>query len=123
MMPDGLFFSLSATRSQTDDSYKNKFLISEKENVHANRDRDTEMLILAKDSGKQFTSSSSVHIGGGESDTYCPLLDKHWLFSQVSQLFLDPKTVCGSIQATEKFVKDNSLGYMCKKKIRSFPFS
>lgn len=57
----------SATRSQTDDAYKNKFLISDKENIQTKR--DTETLILAKDSGKQFTSSSSssgVHFGGGE---------------------------------------------------------
>lgn len=61
---------LSATRSQTDDSYKKdyKFLISDKENVQAKR--DTDMLILAKDSGKQFTSSNSVQFGGGESVTY-----------------------------------------------------
>uniref|UniRef100_A0A3Q3EC76 Uncharacterized protein n=1 Tax=Labrus bergylta TaxID=56723 RepID=A0A3Q3EC76_9LABR len=49
----------ATTRSQTDDAYKKdyKFLISDKENYPAKR--DTEMLILAKDSGKQFTSSSS----------------------------------------------------------------
>uniref|UniRef100_A0A4W6CRV6 Uncharacterized protein n=1 Tax=Lates calcarifer TaxID=8187 RepID=A0A4W6CRV6_LATCA len=46
----------TTTRSQTDEAYKKdyKFLISDKENVPAKR--DTEMLILAKDSGKQFTS-------------------------------------------------------------------
>ena len=85
-----LFLLLSsATRSQTvDDAYKKdyKFLISEKENVPAKR--DTEMLILAKDSGKQFTSSSSVHIGGGESDTDRPLLDEHWIFSHLEMKFL-----------------------------------
>lgn len=72
MIPDRLLFFLpSATRSHTE-----KFLISEKENVPARR--DTEMLILAKDSGKHFTSGSSVHIGGGESESDdCPLLDKH----------------------------------------------
>uniref|UniRef100_A0A3B5AH20 Uncharacterized protein n=1 Tax=Stegastes partitus TaxID=144197 RepID=A0A3B5AH20_9TELE len=49
----------TTARSQTDDSYKQgyKFILSEKENVPAKR--DTELLILAKDSGKQFTSSSS----------------------------------------------------------------
>lgn len=67
---------MSATRSQTDDAYKrdHKFLISEKENAPTKR--DTDILILAKDSGKQFSGSRSVHIGGGESDTYCPPLDK-----------------------------------------------
>ena len=57
----------SATRSQTEDAYKKdyKFLISEKENVPAKR--DAEILILAKDSGKQFTSGSSVQLGGGQS--------------------------------------------------------
>jgi len=56
---------LSATRSQSDDAYKRdyKFMVSEKENAPAKR--DTETLILAKDSGKQFTSSG-VHVGGGE---------------------------------------------------------
>uniref|UniRef100_A0A3B5AI11 Uncharacterized protein n=1 Tax=Stegastes partitus TaxID=144197 RepID=A0A3B5AI11_9TELE len=50
---------VSTSESQTDDSYKQgyKFILSEKENVPAKR--DTELLILAKDSGKQFTSSSS----------------------------------------------------------------
>lgn len=78
--------SSSATRSQADDTYKKdyKFLISEKENVLAKR--DTDMLILAKDSGKQFTSSSSVQIGGGGSDAYRPLLEKHTL-----DPVLDPK--------------------------------
>lgn len=60
----------SATRSQTDEAYKRdyKFLMSDKENVSAKK--EPEMLILAKDSGKQFTSST-VHVGGsgGESDT------------------------------------------------------
>uniref|UniRef100_A0A3Q3MZ53 Uncharacterized protein n=1 Tax=Mastacembelus armatus TaxID=205130 RepID=A0A3Q3MZ53_9TELE len=48
----------TTTRSQTDDAYQKdyKFMISEKENVPAKR--DAEMLILAKDSGKQFTSST-----------------------------------------------------------------
>ncbi|KAI3362716.1 hypothetical protein L3Q82_001780 [Scortum barcoo] len=54
----------TTTRSQADDTYKKdyKFLISEKENVPAKR--DTDVLILAKDSGKQFTSTSG-QIGGG----------------------------------------------------------
>uniref|UniRef100_A0A8C2Z7A0 Uncharacterized protein n=1 Tax=Cyclopterus lumpus TaxID=8103 RepID=A0A8C2Z7A0_CYCLU len=54
----------TTTRSQPDDSYKKdyKFLISDKENFPAKR--DTERLILAKDSGKQFTSSR-VQVGGG----------------------------------------------------------
>ena len=64
---------LSATRSQTEDAYKKdyKFLISEKENVPAKR--DAEILILAKDSGKQFTTTgSSVHLGGGQSAALTP---------------------------------------------------
>uniref|UniRef100_A0A3P9DRR9 Uncharacterized protein n=1 Tax=Maylandia zebra TaxID=106582 RepID=A0A3P9DRR9_9CICH len=54
----------TATRSQTDDAYKKdyKFVVSEKENVPAKR--ETDMLILAKDTGKQFTSSG-IHVGGG----------------------------------------------------------
>lgn len=39
-------------------------MASEKENVPARK--EGEMLILAKDSGKQFTTSSSAHVGGGE---------------------------------------------------------
>lgn len=67
---------LSATRSQSDDTYKKdyKFVVSDKENVPAKR--ETDMLILAKDTGKQFTSSS-VHVGGGEAHAQCPLLGKH----------------------------------------------
>uniref|UniRef100_A0A3Q2DUA1 Uncharacterized protein n=1 Tax=Cyprinodon variegatus TaxID=28743 RepID=A0A3Q2DUA1_CYPVA len=51
--------TFSATRSQTDDAYKRdyKYTVSEKGNVPARR--EGEMLILAKDSGKQFTTSSS----------------------------------------------------------------
>uniref|UniRef100_A0A3B4FDJ3 Uncharacterized protein n=1 Tax=Pundamilia nyererei TaxID=303518 RepID=A0A3B4FDJ3_9CICH len=54
----------TTTRSQTDDAYKKdyKFVVSEKENVPAKR--ETDMLILAKDTGKQFTSSG-IHVGGG----------------------------------------------------------
>uniref|UniRef100_A0AAQ4QEP5 COHA1 n=1 Tax=Gasterosteus aculeatus aculeatus TaxID=481459 RepID=A0AAQ4QEP5_GASAC len=54
----------TTTRSQADDSYKKdyKFLVSDKENAPVKR--DAEMLILAKDSGKHFTSSS-VQMGGG----------------------------------------------------------
>lgn len=65
-MTDSCVSLLSATRSQTEDAYKKdyKFVIADKENVPAKR--DTEMLILAKDSGKQFTSSSGGQIGGGE---------------------------------------------------------
>uniref|UniRef100_A0A665XB88 Uncharacterized protein n=1 Tax=Echeneis naucrates TaxID=173247 RepID=A0A665XB88_ECHNA len=50
----------TTTRAQTDESYKKdyKFLISDKENFAAKR--DTETLMLAKDSGKQFTSSSAI---------------------------------------------------------------
>lgn len=45
--------------------------MSDKENVSGKR--ETETLILAKDSGKQFTSGgSSVHLRGGER----PLLDR-----------------------------------------------
>ncbi|TNN81821.1 Collagen alpha-1(XVII) chain [Liparis tanakae] len=55
--------SLSATRSHADDSYKkDKFLMSDKENFPAKR--DTEMLIMAKDTGKQF-SSGRFQMGGG----------------------------------------------------------
>ena len=59
-----LFFP-SATRGQTEDSYKKdfKYVIFDKENVVANK--DTEVLILAKDSGKQFTSSG-IHLGSGQ---------------------------------------------------------
>ena len=39
-------------------------MIFDKENVVANK--DTEVLILAKDSGKQFTSSG-IHLGSGQS--------------------------------------------------------
>uniref|UniRef100_A0A3B3D740 Uncharacterized protein n=1 Tax=Oryzias melastigma TaxID=30732 RepID=A0A3B3D740_ORYME len=48
----------SVTRSQTEDALKRdyKFVVSDKENVPVRR--ETDMLILAKDSGKQFTSSS-----------------------------------------------------------------
>lgn len=49
-------------------------MIADKENAPAKR--DTEMLILAKDSGKQFTSSSAGLVGGGELALYCPLQDK-----------------------------------------------
>lgn len=59
------FSLLSATRSQTEE-YK-RFAAADKENLSAKRDGET--LILAKDSGKQFTSGSSVHIGGGQFDT------------------------------------------------------
>lgn len=49
--------------------------MSDKENVSGKR--ETETLILAKDSGKQFTSGgSSVHLRGGERRGCCPLLDK-----------------------------------------------
>lgn len=54
-------------RSQIDDVYKRdqKILVSEKENLSGRRDAET--LILAKDSGKQFTSGGSgVHLRGGE---------------------------------------------------------
>lgn len=73
---------LSATRSQTDDAYKKdyKFVVSEKENVPAKR--ETDMLILAKDTGKQFTSSG-IHVGGGEPHT-----QRHLLGIQVPQLSL-----------------------------------
>lgn len=66
----------SATRSHSDDAYRRdyKFMASEKENAPAKR--DTETLILAKDSGKQFTTSSSAYIGGGKTHIYCPLLEK-----------------------------------------------
>lgn len=72
---------MSATRSQTEDVYKkdHKFLISEKENVAAKR--DTDVLILAKDSGKQFSGGRSIYLGGGESGTYCPLVEKTQFFS------------------------------------------
>lgn len=55
-----------ATRSQIDDVYKRdyRYMASDKENVPARR--EGEMLILAKDSGKQFTTTSSTHMGGGE---------------------------------------------------------
>uniref|UniRef100_A0A8C5HYN0 Uncharacterized protein n=1 Tax=Gouania willdenowi TaxID=441366 RepID=A0A8C5HYN0_GOUWI len=55
----------TATRSQSDDAYRRdyKFSVSDKENVAGNK--DTDRLILAKDSGKQFASSSSIHVGGG----------------------------------------------------------
>lgn len=58
-----LFLLLSAVRAQSDESYK-RYGISDKENVSAKREGET--LILAKDSGKQFTSGSSVLIGGGK---------------------------------------------------------
>lgn len=76
---------MSATRSQTEDIYKkdHKFLISEKENVPAKR--DTDVLILAKDSGKQFSGGKSIYLGG-ESDTYCPLVDKSRFFSHFKSL-------------------------------------
>lgn len=49
--------------------------MSDKENVSGKR--ETETLILAKDSGKQFTSGgSSVHLRGGERRDCCPLLDR-----------------------------------------------
>lgn len=68
---------LTATRSQAEDAYKKdyKFMVSEKENVPVKR--DAEMLIMAKDSGKQFTGGTGVHVGGGESHTHCPLMEKH----------------------------------------------
>uniref|UniRef100_A0A3B5KKY9 Uncharacterized protein n=1 Tax=Xiphophorus couchianus TaxID=32473 RepID=A0A3B5KKY9_9TELE len=49
----------TATRSQIDDVYKRdyRYMASDKENVPARR--EGEMLILAKDSGKQFTTTSS----------------------------------------------------------------
>ncbi|MEQ2185849.1 hypothetical protein GOODEAATRI_022359, partial [Goodea atripinnis] len=58
--------TFSGTRSQTDDAYKRdyKYMASEKENAPARREGET--LILAKDSGKQFTTSSGIHVGGGE---------------------------------------------------------
>uniref|UniRef100_A0A3B3HBV5 Uncharacterized protein n=1 Tax=Oryzias latipes TaxID=8090 RepID=A0A3B3HBV5_ORYLA len=54
----------SVTRSQTEDALKRdyKVVASDKENVPVRR--ETDMLILAKDSGKQFTSSTG-HLGGG----------------------------------------------------------
>jgi len=74
MIPDCLLLS-SATRSHTDDSYKkDKFLMSDKENFPAKR--DTEMLITAKDTGKQF-SSGCFPMGGGESAADRPLPEKH----------------------------------------------
>lgn len=60
-------------RSQIDDVYKRdqKILGSDKENVFGKR--ETETLILGKDSGKQFTSGgSSVHLRGGEDATAAP---------------------------------------------------
>ncbi|MEQ2237654.1 hypothetical protein ILYODFUR_025354 [Ilyodon furcidens] len=62
----GISTAFSGTRSQTDDAYKRdyKYMVSEKENAPARREGET--LILAKDSGKQFTTSSGVHVGGGE---------------------------------------------------------
>lgn len=49
--------------------------MSDKENVSGRR--ETETLILAKDSGKQFTSGgSSVHLRGGERRHCCPLLGR-----------------------------------------------
>lgn len=64
-------FRFSATRTQSDDAYKKdyKYMLSEKENVAAKR--DTERLILAKDSGKMFTSGG-VQLGGGQSGTLLP---------------------------------------------------
>lgn len=57
----------SASRSQMDETYKReqKFLISDKENVSAKR--DTETLLLAKDSGKHF--SRGLHLGGQSNHT------------------------------------------------------
>lgn len=57
------FLWRSASRSQMDETYKReqKFLIADKENVSAKR--DTETLLLAKDSGKHF--SRGLHLGGG----------------------------------------------------------
>lgn len=54
----------TVTRSQTEDALKRdyKVVASDKENVPVRR--ETDMLILAKDSGKQFTSSTG-HLGGG----------------------------------------------------------
>ena len=66
-----LLLLFPVTRSQTEETNKSKFMFSDKENVSAKR--DAEGFILAKDSGKQFTSSSSVHAGGGESELHCPL--------------------------------------------------
>lgn len=71
------FFWLSASRTQMDDTYKReqKFLISDKENVSAKR--DTETLLLAKDSGKHF--SRGLHLGGGQS-SYTALFWTHFIF-------------------------------------------
>lgn len=65
-----------ANRSQIDDVYKRdyRYMASDKENVPARR--EGEMLILAKDSGKQFTTTSSTHMGGGERWTHAPLWRK-----------------------------------------------
>lgn len=63
--------------------------MSEKENLSGRRDAET--LILAKDSGKQFTSGGSgVHLRGGEWCNCCPLLDK-LLFASSQVLKLQQK--------------------------------
>lgn len=78
---------MSATRSQFDDVYKRdqKILVSEKENLSGKR--DTETLLLAKDSGKQFTSGgSSVHLRGGECLGCCPLVDTVGIADKLTDL-------------------------------------
>uniref|UniRef100_A0A667YNI5 Uncharacterized protein n=1 Tax=Myripristis murdjan TaxID=586833 RepID=A0A667YNI5_9TELE len=60
-------------------SYDFKYLLLEKENVPVKR--DAEVLVLAKDSGKQFTSTTAL-IGGGQSASCCPLVEKQFIFSQ-----------------------------------------
>lgn len=60
-MESFLFYSGTTTRSVNDDMPR-KYIILEKENIPSKK--ETEVLILSKDSGKQFSSSMSYGKGG-----------------------------------------------------------
>lgn len=85
--------------------------MSEKENLSGKR--DTETLILAKDSGKQFTSGGSgVHLRGGEWCSRCPLLDKHFYLHIKTPSAPKPETTAKKISSAILFTLKWLYGFL-----------
>lgn len=84
--------------------------MSEKENLSGKR--DTETLILAKDSGKQFTSGGSgVHLRGGEWCSRCPLLDKHFYLHIKTPSAPKPETTAKKISSAILFYTEVAIRF------------
>lgn len=69
------FLNSGTTARTVKDDMPRKYIILEKENIPSKR--DTEVLILSKDSGKQFSSSTTNGKGGKCGDFIDLGLDKH----------------------------------------------